>query len=432
MTHVWSDGDGYIGALKLKRFGTDKIPGVENAKFRTWGGESDPFPKENVIFIDICPDEINADPEKKVFVFDHHPHSEWLSETSSSLIDKFLGLSDGKNLELVRWAFRADFNSGGDSINIANVIKEMHISYSEEEVFQWFAMAIDAHFGTPEKLEPSDLQKGWDFFSETVQNFLVENEGSLKAKAILERWLQRGEKTLEDRMGIAYRTATNLAFFGHKKAKEWLLTALRAVEEGQRTFWRNEENFKKAEKILVSNRVIVIGKDIDNPKFNQFCRSTIAKERMPRPLSAKEDPIVVQFQPENRGFQIFPNRSRFRLRDIAGALRAEIFKSRRERIPLDWRELKKDGTLRGTKPLYYHQGDYEVIMWGSRTTPAVRPMDISQELVRRIVWISADAGYFPEECKKSTECLQRKCSLYHWRLGRCHGKRKQNRKSSFK
>ncbi|MBZ9578476.1 hypothetical protein KJA14_01350 [Patescibacteria group bacterium] len=431
VTHTWADADGYIGILKLKRQGADKIPGVENAKTVFWGGELDHFPKENVVFVDIRPNGVKADPKNKVFVFDHHPHSEWLGETSSSLIDKFLGLSDDKNLELTQWADRGDFKTGGDSTNIANVSKHMHLCYSDEEILDWFGMTVEAHFGTPERLDPEDLQKGWSFFSTIVENLLAKHKAASKSKAIFERWLQRGEKTLEDRMGIAYRTAANLAFFGPKKTEEWLLMGLQSIEESQRTFWKAEKDFERAEKILVGNRVIVIGES-SNPKFNQFCRSTIAKEKMPRPLNAKEDPIVVQFQSENRGFQIFPNRSRFKLHDIAGALRVEILRARREWIPPDWRELKKDGSLSGTEPLYYHKGDFEVIMWGSLTTPAVRPMDISRELVRKIVLISADTGYFPDECKRSDECLQERCPFYPWRLGRCAWKRKQNRNSLFK
>lgn len=420
------------------KFGADKLgPGIKSAKISVWGGELDPYPKTNVIFVDICPNGVKANPEKKVFVFDHHPHSKYPGETSSSLIDKFLRLSDEKNLELTRMTERADFNSGGDSMNIANVTREMHLRYSDEEILQWLAITVEAHFNTPERLEQDDLQKGWKFFSEILRNFLAQ-KGSLKAKAKFERWLQRGERALEDRMGIAYRTAANLAFFGQKKAEEWLLMALRGIEEGQKAFWKAEELFKRAEKILVGNRVIVFGENGDpenpektNPKFNQFCRSTIAKERMPRPLNTKKDPIVVQFQPENKGFQIFPNRSHFKLHDIAGALRVEILKARRKRMPLGWQELKQDGTLPGTEPLYYHQGDYEVIMWRSLTTPAVRPMDITKELVRRVVLISADREYFPEECKNSTDCLREGCSLYPWKLARCNWKRRQNRKSSL-
>lgn len=426
-THRWVDLDGLIAAIgKLKRFGKEKIPGIENAEIVYWDGDPKAIPKENVVFVDICPQEVTSNPEKKIYVFAHHPHSAFPGETASSLVDKFLGLSDEKNLILSGWAFRADFKTGGDPMNICNLTKEMHLLYTDNQVAEWFSMIIEAHFQT--QTEEVNFQKGIEFFKRELEKFLSENPDS-PARTILQRWSERAENAIEDKMNIIHRTAVNLATFGPEKTQEWLEKVFCTVHKGQELFREAAKDFEKAEKILVGKWVIVIA-TTTNPRFNRYCRSTEAKKLMPRPLNEREDPIVIQFWPENKGFQVFTNKSGYKLFDIVGALRAEILKARGQRTLPDWQTLKSEGTLSGTEPLYYQQGDYEVIMWGSLTAPAVRPMDISSDIVKRVVSIAVDQNYWPQECQKSKGCLRYKCELYSWMLWRCYKKRQQNRESS--
>lgn len=450
-SHGESDIDGLIAIVKLVLFGPGLIPELKNAKivFNANG-----VSKGNVIYVDICPSGVVADPEKKIWIFDHHPHDKWPGQTSSSLVDKFLGFPllehlelikwafavkdtaddeevakeirdlydelDLKNLESTSWAFRGDFGSGGDPMNIANVIKRMHLLFKDEEVYQWFLMAVEAHF----KETVTDFQKGIEFFKRTLEKFLSENKGS-PAETHLQQWLRRAEKAIEDKMNIIHRAAVNLTVYGPEKTEQWLTPVFKSFEEGQRLFNEAEQDFKRAEKISIGRWVVVIG-ETKNRFFGQYCRSNIAKSQMPRPLSEREDPVVVQFQPENKGFQIFPNRTGYKLFDIAGALRVEILKARRREIPPDVQVLKAGGLLAGSEPLYYQKGDFDVLMWGSLKHPDVPPLDIPKELVVRIITIAIDQDYFPRDCQISRECLMRRCPLYSWRLLRCARKRRMS------
>jgi hypothetical protein len=92
-------------------------------------------------------------------------------------------------------------------------------------------------------------------------------------------------------------------------------------------------------------------------------------------------------------------------------------------VPRDWRELKSEGTLPGTDPLYYHKADYEIVMWGSLTRTSVRSMDIDQDTVKRVVITALDPDYFPSACHNK-ECIGSNCPLYAWLLARCNYKRK--------
>lgn len=430
VTHTWADLDGLIAIEILRRFGKEKIPGIENAEILYWDGNPNTLPRENAVFVDISP--IAPDPEKKVYVFDHHPHGKhpWTPEskepwqrwhTATSKVVEFLGLDleDPKISELVRWAFRADFKSGGDQMNILNIVKEMHLSYSESEVQKWISATVEAHL----KSREINFQKGIEFFKNSLQKFISENS---PAKMIFQRWLERAEKATEDKMNTVHRAAVNLVIFGPEKTQEWVSMAFKAIEQGQKIFREASEDFQESEKILVGGKVIVIGVSA-NPRFNRYCRSSVAKTKMPKPLDKKEDPIVVQFWPENKGFQIYTNKSGYKLFDVVGALRCEILKARNRKAPMDWKTLKREGVLEGTEPLYYQQGGYEVVMWGSLTNPRVMPMDISMETVKRVVVTAVDQQYFPSECQKSRECLRYKCPLYQWQLWRCFQRRKSLR-----
>jgi hypothetical protein len=455
-THDEFDIDGGIAIEKLRRFGKDKIPGIENAKIVFNEGNANDIPKENVVFVDICPKGVINNPSRNIKVYDHHPHDQWPGETSSSLVDKFLGFPDLenlelikwafsvkdtmdddevakeirslydeldlKNLELTRWAFRGDFQSGGDPMNIANALKRMHLIWEDEEVYQWFSMAIEAHF----QVKETDFQKGIEFFKRTLEKFLSESKNS-PAETQLQQCLARTEKAIEDKMNIVHRTAVNLSVYGLEKTEQWLMPIFKSIEEDQRQFKEVEEDFNRADKLLAGKRVVVIGES-KNRAFNRYCRSAIAKAKMPRPLNEKEDPIVVQFQPENKGFQIFTNSGGYRLFDIAGALRIEVLRARNKEIPRDWQTLKAGGILPGTEPLYYQIGEYEVLLWGSPKHPNVPLLDIPRQIVVKIVTIAVDQQYYPRECQKSKECLRYGCELYPWMLWRCYKKRQQNRK----
>lgn len=383
--HCWSDADALAGVLKLKMFGNQKIPGIENAEVGFWGGELDPFPSEDVVFVDTCPNGLQADPRKRIFVFDHHPHSLYPGQTACSLIDKTLGFGDEKNAQISHWAATNDFFLTSDTMSITRIILEMHHAYSEEEVYQWFASHMEAHFNSPNS-PPVNLQKGLEFFKETIRSFIDRNKCLPETETVLANWLQRGEKILDDKMGIPYRSVVHLAYFGKEKTEGWLLAVLRSIQEGQKTFLKAEEDFNKAEKIVAGDKLVVIGES-GNPKFHNFARSRRAREI----LGIEGEPIVLVLRPANSGFQIFPNKSGFRLNYTAADLRTEILKTRGGLIPLGWHSIFSEGTLKGTEPLYFHNTGMQMLMWGWRTAPHVRSMDISQETVRKIVYSNASS-----------------------------------------
>ncbi|MFQ6049504.1 MAG: hypothetical protein ACE5J0_00455 [Candidatus Paceibacterales bacterium] len=378
--------------------------------------------------MDINPSGVIHNPEKGIFVFGHHPHSShpWEPEskekwrrfhTATSKLIQFLSLDldDPKVTDLIRWAYRGDF-ARGDNMNIAKILQEMNLCFIDEEVQQWFSPLFEAHF----KVQKFETEKGIDFFMKVIKRFLSENENT-PAKATLERWLEKAQK-VEDRMNIAYRTAANLAVFGSQSTEEWLRMVLQGIEKGQQLFKEAASDFEEAEKMVVGQVVLVIT-ETNNPRFGRLCRSEVARELMPSAMK-RATPIVVQFQPLLKGFQIFSPRKGFNLDDLAGAIRTKILEVRGLTVPTDWRVLKAEGTLNGTEPLYYHRALYSVLLWGSLTRPMVPPLDIPPEEIKRTVIIAADQTYFPSECKESEDCLRRKCPLYQWHLFRCFKLRK--------
>lgn len=415
ITHVYADLDGYVAIEKLKRF--SEIPGIKDASVIYWDGEENSVPRQDVVFVDVCPQGVVSDPENNVWIFDHHPHSKWPGETSNSLVDKFLELDDEKNEQLTRWAYRADFRTGGDKMNIAKIVKLMHTLYSDAQIAQWLSIIIDAHFDT----EQPDLQQGRDFFKNLLERFLSENEDT-PAKAIFQSWLKRIDMATEDKMNIVYATAKNLMVFSPEKTAMWLKMVIESVDKEQRLFREARKDLEDAEKTMVGRRAIILGHSL-NPKFSEYCRSDIAKSLLPRAMQGKGNPIVVQFQGQ-AGFQIFSNKLRYNVSDAVAALRVEILRTRNKRVPRDWKTLKSEGTLPGTDPLYYNKADYEIVMWGSLTRPSVRPMDISQDTVKRAVITALDPDYFPPKCQRSPKCIESDCPLYPWRLARCNYKRK--------
>lgn len=414
VTHKDADQDSHTGIEKLRRFW--EKAGVEDAPVIYWDGEENSVPTKNIVFVDICPEGVFADPKNNVWVFDHHPHSEYEGQTSSSLIDDFLGLSDEKNLELTKWAYRADFETGGDLMNTARIIKLMHWLYSDAQVAKWFSTVVDAHFKA-EQVNLVNLEEGKELFRKTLERFLSENKNT-PAKKYFKRWTERLEKATEDKMNIVSVTTVNLMVLGPEKTTDWLMMAIKGVEEDQRLYWQAKEDFDKAEKVTIGNRVVVFGES-SNPKFGHFCRSNAAKSLMPESMRQKGTPIAVQFQGKNRGFQIYTNRRNYNVSDVVAGLRVEILTVRNQRIPKNWRILKSEGTLPGTDPLYYHKASYEIVMWGSLTRPSVRQMDINQDTVKRVVITALDPDYFPLECQRSPKCLGSDCPLYAWLLARC-------------
>ena len=427
-THRNIDFDGATGVEKLRRFGNEEIQGINKAVVKYWNGDNEAIQKimenkeknEKIIFVDTCPAGVASDVENGIYVFDHHPHGDFPDETAASLVDKFLELNDSKNSEMTMWSKRADFKSGGDPMNVANLMKEMHLLFSDEEVLQWFSEMTEAHYQA--EIEQVDWQKGTEFFSNAIDEFLAQNEET-PARTTLQRWNERTEKAVEDKMNVVNRTAVNLSVFGPEKTRNWLMSVFRAIDRGQRLFREAAKEFEEAKKMVLGNKVVIIA-TTTNSRFNRFCRSEMAKRLMPRAMGKREEPIVVQFQ--NRGFQIFSNGSGYKLFDIVGALRAEILKARNGKVPSNWKILKQEGTLPGTEPLYYQAGTFEVVMWGSLTAPGVKSMDIARETVEQVVLTAVDQQFFPQECQE--ECIREKCPLYKWQLVRCNWKRKNSQK----
>jgi hypothetical protein len=216
-----------------------------------------------------------------------------------------------------------------------------------------------------------------------IKKFIDDKECLPGTKAILTDWLRRAEITICNKMALPHRIAVHLAYFDKEMTVEWFAAVLRSINEGQKIFLKAEEDFRKAEQIMAGEKMIIVAES-GNPKFHNFARGKRAREI----LGIKTEPIVLIFRLNNSGFQIFPNKSGFRLNQTAIDLRMEILGKRGRLIPLSW-QISKEGTLEGTEPLYFHDTGMQMLTWGWRTAPNVRPMDISKETVLRIVYDNA-------------------------------------------
>lgn len=423
ITHENADFDGIMAVSYAKNYGEEKIPGIDTAEIIFWDGSekmiNDILVKKNiVVFVDICPKGIVHDPEGGIFVFDHHPHADNSGKTATSKTIEFLKLIGDKHSKTTRMAWRADFNAGGDNGNIANIMKEMHLLCSDKEVMDWLEIAITAFWQTPYKILP---ETGIELFRKEIKKFLSENQCSA-AKPILIHWMEKIGKSTEDPMSIIKNAAIILAAFGTKKAANWLNTAFLAIQKGQEMGTiKAEKEFIEANKKVIGKTLLISG-GISNPRFNKFCRSKRARELLP-PFMRDLNLVILQVQ-QGKGFQIFSD-GKYRLSDVVAAIRVEILKKRNLRIPQywRWRELKKDGTLGGTDPLYYHDAIYDAIFWGALTRPNVKALIFSIEEIEKVLLIVIDQQYFPKECQSN--CIRSECQLYEWNMRRCSWKRKQ-------
>ncbi|MBI2625341.1 MAG: hypothetical protein HYW70_03335 [Candidatus Nealsonbacteria bacterium] len=430
VTHQWVDGDGLIAIAKLKRFGENKIPGISSADIHFHDGDTDRLLEitkyyPTIVFVDKTPDgEFEAVKKMttvRIEAFDHHPHDKFPGKTATSIVSEYLGLKDNLSQKLDRWASRFDFQTGGDPMDLRFLVKEMHHAYTEKEVTDWFMELMDACHETEDT--KADAKTGREFFTKALEEHLNKDQ-DMPAKDIFQKWLERsrGGKPIEDDMHIINAAGKVLEVFGENKTSVWLAKVFNAVNDGQRVFQKAKEDLKKSE-ISVFGNIVLISAVTENPRFNRFVRSQQGNNMLP--LSAQEklgkghNPIVLQIWPERKGFQIFGNG--LKLRDVVGALRAELLKIRGKQIPTHWTVLKDGGTISNTDPLYYQTGDFEMLMWGSLTRSKVAPVDMPEETIKKAVTVALDQTYLHKDCK---DCTNKGCPFYEWQLYRCTQRRR--------
>lgn len=111
---------------------------------------------------------------------------------------------------------------------------------------------------------------------------------------------------------------------------------------------------------------------------------------------------------------------------LVKAIRAEILIRRGEKIPT-WQELRKDGKLEATEPLFFNKKTNLQILWGSlkhKAPPATFFGKTSHEIkesLEEITMYAIDENYFPPGCD-SINC--RNCPIYPWQLKKFYKKRR--------
>jgi len=427
VTHKNADLDGRLAKIFLE------IGGSKINQMIFWGGGYLNLPTETrqVIFLDCSPSyKLKRSLQEKgieLTIVDHHPHTrypdptdeEYPYKTTVSMLaeqlEKKLNLADEKIKGLVKWSKRADFQSGGDPMNIISLMQKMNLCYSDQRVQEWTEVMIESELEAKEV----DLEQGKKFFTDYLSVFLKENH-ELGAREKFQRFLERAKKPeiFQDSMNIISRTAKMLAKFGEEDTKEWLSTAIRSIEERQQKFLEASEEVKEATIAVTGNSVVIVGVS-DIPEFGQAAR------RYARRAHGKV-PIVAKIQPKNKGFQIFGD-GKNDLREVVKALRVEILEARGKKVPLDWKILQQDGVLQGTEPLYYHKAGFSVVMWGSLTKPDVPSVDIPEYTLKEVLMKVLDLNFFPDVCKKSKICQREECPFYKYLLQRCSQRRSQHR-----
>lgn len=429
-THWEHDFDAELGITILKHFGKKRIPGIEKAEI-VYGPRKVTLilPHEISIFVDVSPQNVPQNLVGNIIVFDHHPHEDysWKQEngkpwekrhTATSLIVEFLGLSpeDPQIQEIIKAAYRSDFGNDQIKMNIADVLREMHlIGRSEEETLCW-SLVVTKSFFEKNDLTTEDLQAGTNFFKQDVEAFLRKSENS-KANSIFQEWLTK-QNISDDKMNIVFQTAFVLKSLGQQKTHEWLSKAIDSIEEGQRLIQQAQSEFESADKVYVDGKVIIFA-ITNNRKFSQYWRSKKAEDK--NSLLRKRTVIIVQFRTDNEGFIISTNGPAYKLSDVIKALRIRILQIRNKWVFLPWRALQAEGVLEGTEPLYYRNNWYGIIEFNHSS----RPVGISLEELKQIISIAVDEDYFPEICHRNKECGRRNCKLYPWQMWRCYKRRSQ-------
>lgn len=427
VTHVNADLDGRIAKEILDVSNFSKID-----EMIFWGGGYLKLPAgtHQVIFLDCSPDHnLRKYLQKegiKLMIIDHHPHLKYPDPTDkkypyqttvSLILEKSkdqLNLTEEKIRKFVEWSKKADFGTGGDYMNIANLIRTMNLFYSDPAVQKWTQVIIKSELVT----RKVDFDQGRKFFIGSLEIFLRKHQ-KLVSRGIIRRFIREAKKPdiLKDSMNIALITAKVLARLGEEKTREWLFMAIQSIEEKQREFWAAYNEIEKATIATTGNSVVIMGVS-DSPEFSQAARRYGKRNH-------GKVPIVAKVLPCNKGFQIFGD-GKNDLGEIIKALRVEILEKREKEIPTDRRLLQQEGTISGTNPLYYHKAEYSIIMWGSFTRPNVRKVDIWEETLKEVIMKVLDPEFFPNECKKSRKCLENKCSLRKYRLQRCYQRRTKN------
>jgi len=194
-----------------------------------------------------------------------------------------------------------------------------------------------------------------------------------------------------------------------------------------------EVKYRKQEKFLVETKkefdekaqvedVEVNGKTLkvvtvisDNEQIGSFARSKRGCE------------AAVVIQKNSRGnVQIFPNR-RYGILfyDVAQMIRLEEQREKGRLITTDWKELAREGNVKGAEEWFFHEAG-QFLLNGSSTAPNVPSTQIPLKQIVKLVKIGISWNQFYENCDPK-RC--RNCFWQPWGLHRCRKLRYKNHNS---
>ena len=431
VTHERCDLDGIAGIVLLSEFLRDCRK--EKVKIYFWDGDREKLKhihssgvSSRVIFVDVAPPKRYSSD----LIFDHHNAVDEKEEiTATYKVVRYLVKHSGLRLDnekgkdnergqrvkkIARWTQRADYE-GVESETLANLIKRMHLTSSDQEVFDWAKTAILAFLKARKvTFELKDFQRSFNEF----RRILKEYQEKDSQNDLFKKWLGRPARSFSDPMSLPRMFDFVWQVFGEKRAKEWLKQGLTGIQEDQKAFRDAEKDYERAEKVKIGTNYVIIAMS-NNPSFQRYARMRGKQE-------FGKAPIVIQIGVGERTFQIFSN-GQVPLYEVAGALRAEILKKQGFKIPF-WRELKKPGILEGTT-LYFRKAKSHFLGWGSlthSTAPSWKRIFGTKEKLVSVILQVIDPEWWPEECKKRNRVSKevcRACPVYHWHLKRCYEKR---------
>ncbi len=440
VTHQQFDFDGgsCLRLLERNNLIQEKVFGVDSLKEKIGTGEI-----KEAIFVDITPEEEFNN--LTVTIFDHH-RTEDEEEKQLTAFDILLGnkglmgLDEDKVRQWQKLVEMGDKKTENDNMDIARILKRLHLTLSDEKVYQkCFAPLFDAFF---DNRDPH-TKRNFSIFRDKAQQFISENP-DLPGVETIQRWLERMQEPEKLFRGSPRNFCHYFIYLDSKEAKRWTELVLHGIYNEQLMFQNDIQDFLESQ-VYVFGDVPVITSLNSSPTFLRAARYMIysnneeSQPLLQEKITNRNSPwILIKVDPETKNFQVFVNAGKkigkAIFPEIVKGLRAEILIKRGLKVP-PWQELVEDGVLRGTEPLYYNKVEtgFSNILWGSLKIPAPPAKDFggtASKILQRlseIIKYAVDREYFPYDCNPK-ECKQ--CSIYQWQLKKCFFKRKEIRTNS--
>lgn len=435
VTHQQFDFDGgsCLRLLERNNLIQEKIFGLEalNEKLK----EED---VAKVIFADITPEEKFEGPT--TIIFDHHQAKDKEEKKMTAfdiLLDRkgVMGLDSDRIGQWRKLVEMGDKKTENDTMDIARIIKRLHLTMSDEEVYRkCFLPVFDAFFdNTPHS------KRNLEIFRKKAQKFIYDDP-DLSGIDTVQRWLER----MQDPEKLFRSSPRNFChyfiYLDEDQAEKWTSLVLNGVYNEQSMFLEDVRDFMES-RVYVFGNIPVITSLNSSPTFLRAARYIIYSDNegahpvIRERIRNRNNPwILIKVDPKNKNFQVFVNAGKkvgqAIFPEIIKGLRAEILFQRGFKVP-PWQNLIEDGTVSGTEPLYYNkvESGFSNILWGSLKRPAPPAQDFGNtaskilERLTEIIRYAVDREYFPHNCNPK-RCKE--CSIYHWQLKKCFLKRKNN------